>query len=71
VIYFRLVGVIGATRTISVEFVVTVIAVLVGALLLGERLTGVQLLGAGVIVQGCALVLGLLPAWRRASAVAT
>jgi len=71
VIYFRLVGVIGATRTISVEFVVTVIAVLVGALLLGERLTGVQLLGAGVIVLGCALVLGLLPAWRRASAVAT
>ncbi len=58
--YFRLVAAIGPTKTISVEFVVTTIAVLVGTLLLQEPLAPVQLLGAGVIVLGCALVLGLV-----------
>lgn len=61
VLYFRLVAEVGATLAISVEFVVTAIAVGVGALILGERLTLVQLLGGAVIVAGCALVLGLLP----------
>ena len=37
--YFRLVSAIGPTRTISVEFVVTTIAVLVGTLLLHEPLS--------------------------------
>ena len=36
VLYFRLVADLGATRAISVEFVVTAIAVLVGALVLDE-----------------------------------
>jgi drug/metabolite transporter (DMT)-like permease len=61
VTYFWLLGRIGATRTISVEFVVTVVAVLVGAGLLGEPLTAIQLVGAGVIIAGCALVLGIVP----------
>lgn len=60
VLYFRLVARIGATRAISVEFAVTVVAVLVGALFLGERLTAVQIAGAAIIVLGCALVLGLI-----------
>lgn len=64
VLYFRLVADLGATRAISVEFVVTAIAVLVGSLVLHERLSALQLLGAVVIVAGCSLVLGLLP--RRA-----
>lgn len=64
VLYFRLVAEVGATTAISVEFLVTVVAVLVGALLLGERLSGVQLVGGLVIVAGCALVLGLLPRGR-------
>lgn len=59
--YFRLVSVIGATRAISVEFVVTVVAVLVGALVLDELLSLPQLFGAGIIILGCALVLDLLP----------
>lgn len=63
VVYFRLVSRIGATRAISVEFAVTVIAVLVGGLILGEPLTLVQLVGGVVIIAGCALVLGLVP-WR-------
>lgn len=65
VVYFGLVSRIGATRAISVEFAVTVVAVLVGALVLDETLTLLQLLGAGIIIAGCALVLGLVPLRRR------
>jgi drug/metabolite transporter (DMT)-like permease len=64
VLYFRLVADLGATRAISVEFVVTAIAVIIGSVLLHERLSGWQLLGAAVIVAGCALVLGLVPVGR-------
>ncbi|WP_369986617.1 DMT family transporter [Pseudomonas xanthosomatis] len=65
VLYFGLVERIGATRTISVEFVVTLVAVLVGALFLGESLSWLQALGALVIMLGCMLVLGLLPGRRK------
>lgn len=65
VIYFRLVVEIGATRAISVEFLVTVVAVLVGTVLLGDTLSPAQFAGAGVIMAGCALVLGLVPRGRR------
>jgi drug/metabolite transporter (DMT)-like permease len=65
VLYFRLVAEVGATVAISVEFLVTVVAVVVGAGLLGERLSAVQVIGGAVIIAGCALVLGLVP-WRRA-----
>ena len=65
VIYFRLVSTIGATKTISVEFVVTVVAVLVGTLLLGERLSLAQMLGTLSIIAGCALVLGLVGRPKR------
>jgi drug/metabolite transporter (DMT)-like permease len=61
VLYFRLVAEVGATIAVSVEFLVTVVAVLVGAVVLGERLSVVQLVGGMVIVAGCALVLGLVP----------
>ena len=59
VLYFGLVASIGATRAISVEFVVTVVAVLIGALALGEPLSVIQFVGGAVIIAGCALVLGL------------
>ena len=61
VLYFRLVAEVGATLAISVEFVVTVIAVFVGAVLLHEPLTPVQLVGGAVIIAGCSQVLGLWP----------
>lgn len=64
VLYFRLVAAIGPTRTISVEFVVTVVAVLVGAFHLHEDLSAIQILGAAVIISGCMLVLGLVPEGR-------
>ncbi|MEA3536295.1 DMT family transporter [Rhizobium sp. CC-YZS058] len=64
VLYFKLVASIGATRSISVEFAVTIVAVFVGAVVLGEPLTGMQLAGAAIIVLGCLLVLDLLPGMR-------
>lgn len=68
VIYFRLVATIGATKTISVEFVVTLVAMVIGALLLGEHLSTLQLIGSVIIFCGCALALGLIPQ-RRAPAL--
>ncbi len=65
VLYFRLVATIGATRAISVEFAVTVVAVLVGALLLQEPLSAMQIAGAATIIAGCALVIGLVPSLKR------
>ncbi|MCZ8376044.1 MAG: DMT family transporter [Beijerinckiaceae bacterium] len=66
VVYFSLVASIGATRTISVEFAVTVVAVLIGALWLGETLSWPQLAGGAIIIAGCLLVLGLWPGRRTA-----
>ena len=68
VLYFGLVGSIGPTRAVSVEFVVTVIAVLVGGIFLGERLTPIQWIGGAIVLFGCTLVLGLIPLRKLASA---
>lgn len=68
--YFRLVSLIGATKTISVEFVVTIIAVIVGAVALDEPFSVIQAIGALVIIAGCALVLGLYPKRRTAQLLA-
>ena len=59
----RLVARVGATKSTSVEFLVTVIAVLIGTLLLHERFSTIQVAGALSIVGGCALVLELVP-WK-------
>ncbi|MEJ5080667.1 MULTISPECIES: DMT family transporter [unclassified Ochrobactrum] len=61
VLYFKLVGNVGPTKAISVEFAVTVIAVLVGAVFLKEQLSFIQFIGAAVIIAGCALVLSSRP----------
>ncbi len=58
-LYFKLVAEIGATKTISVEFLVTVVAVIVGTMLLGEELSLLQFAGAAIIICGCVLVLDL------------
>lgn len=64
VLFFGLLTKIGPTRAISVEFAVTVVAVVAGTVLLGERLSAVQMAGAAVIITGCVLVLGLWPRRR-------
>lgn len=66
VTYFRLVSQIGATKAISVEYVVTVIAVIIGASVLDEPISAMQLFGTAIILSGCALVLGLYPKRRDA-----
>ena len=66
VVYFWLVAEIGATKAISVEFAVTLVAVMIGAFHLGESVTPIQLAGALTIVIGCMLVLGLWPQRIRA-----
>jgi drug/metabolite transporter (DMT)-like permease len=68
VLFFRLITEVGATTAISVEFLVTTIAVFIGAVFLGERLSLVQLVGGAVIIAGCALVVGLLPRHRASRA---
>lgn len=62
IIYFSLVAKIGATRSISVEFLVTVVAVLVGAFYLNEAISLIQLSGAFLVLIGSVLILGLLNA---------
>ena len=59
VIYFSLVSKIGATRSISVEFLVTVVAVLIGAFYLNEAVTVIQLFGAALVILGSILILDL------------
>ena len=71
VLYFRLVAEVGATLAISVEFLVTVIAVVIGAVLLEERMSVGQLVGGAVIIAGCSLVLGLFPRRRVGSSAAS
>jgi drug/metabolite transporter (DMT)-like permease len=65
VIYFWLVREIGATRAISVEFAVTLVAASVGIVFLGEPVTWPQILGGFGIIIGCALVLGLFEGRNR------
>ncbi len=60
VIYFSLVAKIGATRAISVEFLVTVVAVLVGAFYLNEVISLIQLFGALLVIIGSVLILDLI-----------
>lgn len=67
VLYFKLVSSVGPTKAISVEFVVTIIAVVVGAIFLGEQLTMIQLVGAVIIIGGCTLVLSARSGRRRAA----
>ncbi len=64
-IYFKLVADIGATRAISVEFLVTVVAVLIGAFYLHENISLVQVLGGALVIVGCILILDLFGIGKR------
>ena len=65
VMFFRLLHSIGPTKAISVEFAVTVVAVVAGTFVLGETLSLIQMIGGAVIVAGCAMVLGFWPGATR------
>jgi drug/metabolite transporter (DMT)-like permease len=55
-LYYGLVAKIGPTKSISVEFIVTVIAVLIGALYLDEAISAIQLVGGFFVLVGCGLI---------------
>lgn len=55
VLLYRLLNVLGSTRTASVNFLLPVTAVIWGATLLGERVTPPMLIGMGVILLGIVL----------------
>ncbi len=60
VLYFRLIAHVGATRAISVTFLIPAFAMAWGWLVLGELPTAVMLSGCAVVLLGTALATGLL-----------
>lgn len=68
ILYFRLIARLGATRAITVTFLIPLFGVLWGALFLGEAITPAMLGGGVVILAGTALATGLVhwPADRQA-----
>lgn len=65
-LYFKLVGELGATSTLTVTFLIPVFGVIWGHLFLNEHLGWNTLFGASIVILGTALVTGFTPkAWRR------
>ena len=65
-LYFRLIADVGATKAVSVTFLIPAFAMLWGALVLAEMPTLAMLIGCAVILLGTALSTGLLnPAQRQ------
>jgi drug/metabolite transporter (DMT)-like permease len=56
VLFYRLIGAWGATRTTLVTYVLPVLAIVLGFVFLGERLTTVELAGAALVLLGVVLV---------------
>lgn len=72
VIFFRLLELVGPTRTQTVTYIVPVFGMMWGALFLGERVTGAMLAGFGFIAFSMVLVNGIqlrLPVRRARLAV--
>ncbi len=61
ILYYRLLGEIGATRTSTVTYLIPVVAVTLGVVVLDEPLRASMLLGAAVVVAGVALVQSRAP----------
>jgi drug/metabolite transporter (DMT)-like permease len=60
ILYFRLIARLGATRAITVTFLIPVFAVLWGWVFLSEPVTPTMLIGCAVILVGTTLALGLV-----------
>jgi drug/metabolite transporter (DMT)-like permease len=65
VLYFRLIGDIGATSASAVNYVVPVFAVVISAILLGEPVTWTLLVGGAVVLVGMAYAENRLRPPRR------
>jgi drug/metabolite transporter (DMT)-like permease len=55
-LYFRLIADVGATRALTVTFLIPVFGMLWGAVFLGETITGTMAAGCGLVLAGTALV---------------
>lgn len=60
VLFFRLIERVGASRAVTVTFLVPVFGTLWGALFLGESVTGSMLLGGAVVLLGTGLSTGVV-----------
>jgi drug/metabolite transporter (DMT)-like permease len=60
IIYFELIRRLGATRTLTVAYLLPIVAIMLGAVLLGERLRLLSFVGLTLILLGVALVNGQL-----------
>jgi drug/metabolite transporter (DMT)-like permease len=58
--YYRLIADVGPVKAITVTLLVPVFGMLWGVLFLGEPLTAGRIAGCGIILAGCALILGLV-----------
>lgn len=61
ILYFKLVAEVGASTALSTEFLVPVVAVVLGYFLFNESLSPNQIIGATIIMFGCSLVMGFTP----------
>jgi drug/metabolite transporter (DMT)-like permease len=60
-LFFRLISRIGASRTVSVTFLIPVFGCLFGVIFLKETMNLTMLVGAAVVLVGTALAIGLWP----------
>ena len=66
IFYYRLIADVGPVKAITVTLLVPVFGMLWGVLFLGEPLTAGRVAGCGIILSGCALILGLVRLPRAA-----
>jgi drug/metabolite transporter (DMT)-like permease len=64
-LFFRLISHLGATKAISVTFLIPAFAMLWGALWMNEPVTGTMLSACALILLGTSLVTGLWQPGRR------
>jgi drug/metabolite transporter (DMT)-like permease len=60
ILYYRLIADVGPVKAITVTLLVPIFGMLWGVLFLGEHLTAGRVAGCGIILAGCALILGLV-----------
>jgi drug/metabolite transporter (DMT)-like permease len=64
ILYFRLLGRIGPSKTLAVTYLIPAFGVLWGYVLLDEPITASMVVGCAVILVGTTLATGMLSGWR-------